>query len=70
MSKMKELYQKVIELHEAGKSVQEIAALTGFPALYIESVLVVEQEDTPLHRKCIGSLFMSQLGKLTPLMTL
>jgi hypothetical protein len=47
MSKMKDLFLTVIELHEAGKSVQEIAALTGFPALYIESVLVVEQEDTP-----------------------
>ena len=47
MSKMKDLFLTVIELHEAGKTVQEIAALTGFPALYIEAVLVVEQEDTP-----------------------
>lgn len=47
MSKMKDLFQTVIELHEDGKTVAEIAALTGFPPDYIEAVLVVEQDDTP-----------------------
>lgn len=47
MAKMKELFIEIIELHEDGKTVAEIAALTGFPADYIEAVLVVESEDTP-----------------------
>lgn len=47
MAKMKELFQQIIELHEDGKTVAEIAAFTGLPADYIEAVLVVEQDDTP-----------------------
>jgi hypothetical protein len=47
MAKMKELFLQIIELHESGKTVQQIADYTGLPADYIEAVLVVEQDDTP-----------------------
>ena len=47
MAKMKELFIEIIELHEDGKTVAEIAAFTGLPVDYIEAVLVVESEDTP-----------------------
>ena len=47
MAKMKELFLQIIELHEDGKTVAEIADYTGLPAAYIEAVLVVEQDDTP-----------------------
>lgn len=47
MAKMKELFLKLLEMYEQGKSVEEIAAFTGLPVDYIAAVLVVESEDTP-----------------------